>query len=407
VPSFYVFAVHRAAGGREMGVREFEDQARSKTGTRIGWPAPADAADAIDDAEFDLATLAPLEKGSGQYLKALPGRAVHSLRARWSRWHKAWKAADGLIVEEIGSDALKPYFLSERAWSTSALQQYARCPYRFALRGILGLRPAERPVGIQRMDPATRGEIYHEVQFELMRQAMAGERCEPLGEVLERVAARMEAKLAPAIPQIWRSELRSILADLTGWVEKRTSQEADWTPLYSELSFGLADPLGRDPRSHKEPVELPGGFLLKGAIDLVERHPSGAVRVVDHKTGRIPDPRPEILGGGEVLQPMLYAMAAEQILGEPVSMGRLYYSSVAQNYQTVDVPVSDWTRHRAEQALHVIDDAMRNGFLPAAPRKDGCKGCEYLPICGPYEEDRVKEKSQPELKSLKELRGWR
>jgi hypothetical protein len=50
---------------------------------------------------------------------------------------------------------------------------------------------------------------------------------------------------------------------------------------------------------------------------------------------------------------------------------------------------------------------MRNGFLPAAPRKDGCKRCEYLPVCGPYEEERVGEKSAPELKALKELRTWR
>ena len=50
---------------------------------------------------------------------------------------------------------------------------------------------------------------------------------------------------------------------------------------------------------------------------------------------------------------------------------------------------------------------MRNGFLPAAPRKDGCKRCEYLPVCGPYEEERVGEKSQAELKDLKELRGWK
>ena len=51
--------------------------------------------------------------------------------------------------------------------------------------------------------------------------------------------------------------------------------------------------------------------------------------------------------------------------------------------------------------------AMRDGFLPAAPRKDGCKRCDYLPVCGPYEEERVTEKSQPELRELKEMRGWR
>lgn len=418
VPSFYAFAVHRAAGGGDLDVREFERRARSATSTRIGWPAPPDAADAIDDAEFDLATLAPMEKGSGQYLNKLPGRAVQSLRLRWMRWHKTWKAADGLLVEEIGSDALKPYLLSARAWSPSVLQQYARCPYRFALRGILGLRPAEQPTGIQRLDPATRGEIYHAVQFELLSDlqqrgvlpvtaenlAMAMDRLEA---AMEAVAARQEADLAPAIPQIWRSEMQGIRADLRGWLQQKAAAETDWTPEYFELSFGLHDPVGRDPRSRKEPVELTGGVLLKGSIDLVERHRSGAIRVVDHKTGKMPDPKPELVGGGEILQPALYALAAEKMLGEPVMFGRLSYATLAQNYQAMEVPLHETARRRAEHVLQIIDNAIRDGALPAAPRKDGCKRCEFLPVCGPYEEERVRAKSQAELKTLRELRGWK
>ena len=414
VPSFYAFAVHRGAGGREIAVREFEDRARAAIGTRIGWPAPERPEDAIDDAEFDLATLAPLAAGSGQYLKRLPGRAVHSLRARWARWHKAWKPADGLLVDEIGSDALARYRLSSRAWSPSALQQYGRCPYRFALRGIHGLRPLDRPGGIQRLDPATRGEIYHRVMFELMRDLGApvtpqnlGHALDRLDTVLESVASRAEADLAPAIPQIWRSEVQSIRADLRGWLQQKAAFEADWSPEYSELSFGLPIGTGHDPQSRAEAVEIGEGFLLQGSIDLVERHSSGALRVVDYKTGRIPDPAPQMLGQGEVLQPSLYALAAEKMLGEPVSSGRLSYATIRQNYNAIEVPLNEWTRRRAEQTLAIIDGAIRDGFLPAAPRKDACKNCEYQPVCGPYEEERVREKSQAELKDLKELRGWR
>jgi CRISPR/Cas system-associated exonuclease Cas4 (RecB family) len=114
-----------------------------------------------------------------------------------------------------------------------------------------------------------------------------------------------------------------------------------------------------------------------------------------------------MVGLGEVLQPTLYALAAEKILEERVAFGRLYYSTIAQNYATIDVPLNDWARQRGSQVLRAIDGAMRDGFLPAAPRKDGCKRCEYLPVCGPYEEERVAEKSQVELKALKELRTWR
>jgi RecB family exonuclease len=418
VPSFYAFAVHRAAGGEEIDVREFEARARSATHTRIGWPAPPDPTNAIDDAEFDLATLAPLAKGSGEYLKSLPGRAVASLRARWMRWHKPWKPADGLYIEEIGSDALKPYRLTERAWSPSVLQQYARCPYRFALRGIFGLRPADRPEGIQRMAPADRGELYHRVQFELLRELadaggvpitdknLAGT-LERLDAVLQAEAEKAERELAPAIPQIWRAEVQSVRLDLRGWLQQKALLEADWTPEYHELSFGLKSPAGRDPHSRKQPVTLDGGYQLQGSIDLVERHSGGMLRVVDHKTGRVPDPRPDTVGGGEVLQPTLYALAAEAMLGEPVAVGRLYYSTIAQNYFPIDVAMHDWTRRRAQHVLEVIDGAIVNGVLPAAPREDGCKNCEYLPVCGPYEEERVKEKSKAELKGLKDLRGWK
>ena len=418
VPSFYAFAVHRAAGGPEIDVREFEARARSATSTRIGWPAPPDPADAIDDAEFDLATLAPLVKGSGEYLKSLPGRPVASLRARWMRWHKPWKPADGLFIEEIGSDALKPYRLTERAWSPSVLQQYARCPYRFALRGILGLRPADRPEGIQRMDPADRGNLYHRVQFELLRELTAAGLAPVTGEnlagALERLDAILQAEaeqaageLAPAIPQIWRAEVQAVRADLRGWLQQKARFEADWTPEYHELSFGLKSPAGRDPNSRKEAVTVNGGYQLQGSIDLVERHAGGMVRVVDHKTGRIPEPRPETVGRGEVLQPTLYALAAEAMLDTPVAVGRLYYSTIAQNYTPIDVAMNDWTRRRAQHVLEVIDGAIINGFLPAAPREDGCKNCEFLPVCGPYEEERVKGKSQAELRGLKELRGWK
>ena len=417
VPSFYAFAAHRAAGGRDLDVREFEDRARQSTRTRIGWPAPPDPADAIDDAEFDLATLAPLTKGSGQYLKSLPGRAVDSLRVRWMRWHKPWKAADGLFIEEIGSQALAPICSRRAPGRPRSCSNTRAAPTALRFAAFTACVP---PIGPPPSSASTQPPVEPSItpSSSSSSASLAADNSLPvtpqnlpaaldcLDAVLQQIACRAESDLAPAIPQIWRSEIQAIRADLRGWLQQKALLEPDWKPEFFELSFGLDDPLGRDPRSRKEPVEISGGFRLEGSIDLVERHASGVVRVVDHKTGKIPDPKPEMLGAGEVLQPALYALAAEKILGEPVAFGRLYYSTIAQNYATIDVPLNEWTRRRAEQALHVIDDALRAGFLPAAPRKDGCKRCEYLPVCGPYEEERLREKSQPELKALKDLRTW-
>src|SRR5271163_4541936 len=57
VPSFYALEILRAAEGRLPGFDELASRSASQPVTRLSWPAPANPADAIDDAEFDLAVL--------------------------------------------------------------------------------------------------------------------------------------------------------------------------------------------------------------------------------------------------------------------------------------------------------------------------------------------------------------
>ena len=419
VPSFYAFAAHRAAGGPEIDVREFEARARSATRTRIGWPAPPDAADAIDDAEFDLATLAPLVKGAGEYLKSLPGRAVPSLRCALGALAQIVEAGRRFVhrrnrqrrAQGVPAHRTRVVALAAAAVRALSLPIRAARHFRTASRGAPRGHTAHGPGGPRQS--LSRGAVRTAARSRRRRpgagQQRKSRRC--AGTARRHSCRRRRRARRP----IWRrpfrrsgvAEVQSLRADLRGWLQQKALLEADWTPEFHELSFGLKNPAGRDPRSRKEAVTVSGGYQLQGSIDLVERHAGGMLRVVDHKTGRIPDPRPETVGKGEVLQPTLYALAAEGMLGEPVSVGRLYYSTIAQNYTAIDVPLHDWTRRRAQHVLEVIDGAIVNGTLPAAPREDGCKNCEYLPICGPYEEERVKEKSQAELQSLKELRGWK
>jgi hypothetical protein len=60
-------------------------------------------------------------------------------------------------------------------------------------------------------------------------------------------------------------------------------------------------------------------------VDLVERREDGTLRVTDHKTGKARVPEESIVWGGKALQPVLYALAVEEILKKRVSSGRLYY----------------------------------------------------------------------------------
>ncbi|HTW64232.1 MAG TPA: PD-(D/E)XK nuclease family protein [Bryobacteraceae bacterium] len=424
VPSFYALEVVRAAEGRLPSLREFEKRAAAAAPARLDWPAPADPHNAIDDAEYDLASLQASLKlrgaaatGSARYLMQSNQALARSLRARGRRWRNFWSNADGLVdPDEPTLQALGPHRLAHRSYSPSSLQQFSACPYRFLLHAVFQLRPRDNPARLEQMDPLTRGALFHSAQFELFR-ALASADVLPVtpdglpvaldlaDQVLDRVAARYEDELAPAIPRVWKSEIENLRTDLRGWLQQVAATQSDWTPEHFEFSFGLAPDPNRDSASTAAEAQLMAGVRLRGSIDLIERHAARkTLRITDHKTGKAPQNRPQYVGGGALLQPLLYALAAETLLGESVESGRLFYCTQRGDFSTVDIPLQDEARRRLSRVLETIDRSIAEGFLPAAPQTGACATCDYTSVCGPYEEQRVKRKRGDRLEPLIELR---
>jgi len=424
VPSFYALEAIRAANGGLPNLRQFQEEASGRAPSRLDRPAPRDFADAIDDTEYDLVALDRAltakdgaRQGAMAYLTKVSEPLGRALRARYSRWEiKKWTVHDGLLnTDATLAEALPAYRLAARPYSATALQAFAACPYRFALLGMHGLRPRDCIQPLNQMDPLTRGALFHAVQREFFERAQASgllpvsaanlTACAAkLDGALNDVAERYADELAPAIPRVWRAELEDMRTDLHGWLQN-ISAEAAWMPIHFELAFGLRDTDGRDPDSVEDPVRLPDGTQLRGAIDLVERHVArGTLRVVDHKTGKAPERPAAVVGGGLALQPLLYAMAAEKALGASVESGRLYYCTQRGNYRAVDIPATPEARLRMERALAIIDNAVAAGNLPAAPARDACKLCDCRCVCGPHEELRRRRKSGA-LDELDELRN--
>ena len=50
---------------------------------------------------------------------------------------------------------------SERGLSPTALETYARCPFQFFARHVLGLEPLDRPEEVLGPSPAEFGELGH------------------------------------------------------------------------------------------------------------------------------------------------------------------------------------------------------------------------------------------------------
>ena len=157
-----------------------------------------------------------------------------SVISRWARGRGAWSPSDGLIRVSPGdAGGARP-----RIVSGSGRTRCRRCsasppvPYQFLLATIYRLEPWDEPEPLVRMDPLTRGSLFHKAQAEFFRameaagalpvtRAIAARpRSTTLDAVLDRVAAEYAETLAPAIDRVWRDEIDELRRDLGIWVQK-------------------------------------------------------------------------------------------------------------------------------------------------------------------------------------------
>jgi ATP-dependent helicase/nuclease subunit B len=426
VTSFYGLDVARATRGGIPAVERFERDAALAARARLAWPAPPDPAAAIDAAEHDLAVLAPLlhapadarAKGAAHYLVRLNPHLARALRTRFWRWERpSWSARDGMVQPEPGTLALlAAHRLTARPYAPSALERFATCPYQFFLRSVQRLHPRRVAAPLEQLDPLTRGRLFHRVQAETLR-ALADAGALPLAapswpdaqrvliETLARVAAAAADAVAPPIARVWDDGIAALRADLVQWLHTLIDSAAAWHPQWFELSFGLPRDEDHDPRSPRAPVTVFGGMQLRGSIDLVERAAEGsALRVTDHKTGVNRMPPGAIVAGGEVLQPVLYGVAAEAALGAPVAAARLFFCTARGGFAAHEIRLDERARRAGQQVLDTIDRAIAQGCFPAAPREDACARCDFHLVCGPHEAERAARKHPGTLADLAALR---
>jgi ATP-dependent helicase/nuclease subunit B len=423
VPSFYALDVMRAITGRIPRHEELQEHAVSEGGAMLAWPSPEQPARAIDDLEHDLAVLRTLllaenpksVRGQAHYLLRLNDALKRSVTTRWARARASWTPFDGITrLTGMTTPILATQRLSARPYSLSALQKFSTCPYQFLLSAIYRLEPAQEPEPLQKLDPLTRGALFHKVQAEFFRALQAEKRLPVtddrlhdvlacLDRIVSETAAEYHEQLAPAIERVWRDEIADIARDLRVWARRLPSAQ-DWIPEYFEFSFGLSDE-GRDPRSVPDPVLLDGRYLLRGSVDLVERRRDGrALRVTDHKTGKNRTSWKTVIGGGAMLQPVLYSVAVTQALETAVTSGRLFYCTAAGGFTDHEIPINDANRRSGLEALEIVDRAIELGFLPVAPGDRACTWCDFRGVCGPHEEERVRLKSADKLGDLLTLR---
>ncbi len=449
VPSFYGLDVWRATTGTLPDHDALERDAASASGARLAWPAPAFPEEAIDDAEHDLAMLGRLlhggeeaeTAGRAQYLLDLNPHLARSLRARSARWDKPVSHHDGVVRKTAATAAvLSASRLRARPYAVTALEKFAACPYRFLLAAIHRLPARERRGSPDRLDPISRGVLFHRVQAETLA-ALEREGALPFGpeglpraevlldERLDAAAREHEERTLPPVESVFRDEIERARVELHAWLAHVAEQSWLVWPVRYDLAFGLPPHEHEDPRSTAEPALIRGfgaqdaegdpkpqalndGFLLHGAIDVVERHAAtGHARVTDVKTGTNFTRPGLVIGGGEVLQPVLYGLAYEAVWKEPVADACLSFCTARGGYAEHVIELDEAARAKALLVLELVDESIDKGFFPPAPRKGACDTCGYRLVCGPHEERRAERKDESSLEGgalfsrLRALRG--
>ncbi len=421
VPSFYALEAVRAAEGRLPGFTELSRRADQASKTRMGWPAPEHAADAIDASEYDLAVLHAFLLGSqkeiegaAHYLLTASERLRRALQFRARRWRPEWRSVDGLVepsaLARAALDA-RLQTLTSRGFAVTALEKYATCPYRFYLSTVVGLGPRKAIADVEELDPVTRGllvhELLHAVGSELHRLGLFSEAGDAaaasavVNRVVEQRAEKWRDDLAPAIPRVWQDAIEEIRLDALRWAEQ--AREGAWLPLQFEHRFGYSEAGGS---STDGPVLLSFGLPLRGAIDIIEQR-GDTLRASDYKTG-IGATEAAVVGGGSFLQPLLYALVLEKLFPEHgILGGNAYYCTSRGGFKRTEVELNDGTRAAATEVHLGIASAFAQGFFPAAPAAETCEQCNYRKLCGPYERERVARKDPARLEFLSKLRGLR
>ena len=399
-PSFYALELAARGRGRAPRVRRSRAaratrERRASAGPRRSTRPGRHRRRRVRSRDPRARAAAPAQEtvGAARYLLTPNPHLGRALRFRAERWHKQhWYRSDGLVNPSAEAhEALAHTRLGARSFSPTALQNFASCPYQFpppgrapprAARGARAAR-GHRPAPA-RLDDA-RGAV-RDARRAARREALARHdvaprrRRAPCSIARPRsVAARYEDELTPAIPRVWEDGVARIRADLAEWLRRMATDEttAAGCPRIFELSFGLAKAPAAGPAQRGKAARS----RLRNQASRIDRPrrargATAALRATDHKSGKVRADESTVIGGGKTLQPVLYALAIEKLLGGTVvDGGRLYYCTSVGDYTSVDIPLDD----EARAAAKLVADTLPRRDRPRAscrrrPRRTSAGG---------------------------------
>jgi RecB family exonuclease len=263
----------------------------------------------------------------------------------------------------------------------TALEAWARCPFSYFVRHVLGVREIDALQEELSLRPADRGVLVHtvleSVVGELIRSGDLPEPDQPWSisahaRLVAELDARCQATEAEGevgLALHWQLEQRRLRRRLDGFVELDLAARAAHgvRPVATELAFGTDRPFV---------VALPDGrvLALHGVIDRVDAGPD-RLAVIDYKTGRARSSQTDPFVGRDVrLQLPIYALAARDLLERPdaevvAEYWHLHDHHARRKRLPVDVDPSIMAR-LAEVVAAIVDGIGAGLFVPRPDEPD-------------------------------------
>ncbi|MCS7269798.1 MAG: PD-(D/E)XK nuclease family protein, partial [Gemmataceae bacterium] len=355
--------------------------------------------------------------------------------ARWQQ--PCYTPYDGLIDAPAARQVLQHLFSEGCLFSSTALETYLFCPFRFLAHYVLGLH--ELPDPTEHIEQSRRGIVLHAAlaRFHqhlaclgLNPQTLLNTRTEGVAashhsqnDTVETRADQSTPALNGLDPVVLLEQMidEAIMAylpvgqgrltrELWRWEGVRLRRYAgrywrQWLrwltqcqragvvpePAAFETPFGEHDDMCR--------LTTPAGTVrLGGRIDRVDRATAGeGVWIIDYKTGRGYSYSAAAVQRLERLQLPLYAWAWEQQQGpgQTIPLRGLVYWFVTGDGPKVVWPAgrgkllrlgdtTGWEqfRHQTMQQIQAVVAAIRQGHFPLLPRDRDCTShCPYRTIC--------------------------
>ncbi|MGH7808962.1 MAG: PD-(D/E)XK nuclease family protein, partial [Candidatus Binatia bacterium] len=234
------------------------------------------------------------------------------------------QSADRLQPFDGAVGALENYWqhFSERGLVPTALETYARCPFQFFARHVLGLQRLDQPEAVLGPSPAEFGELGHAIlngffaslieRGHLTGQHSTSDLDTLLSAIARQKLAEYEVQNPVGYPLAWET-LKEGLVALIGQVIRKDLGElaaSGYQPV--ELEINESDQL---PSDWPDPLKQ---LKIRGRMDRIDRNAEhNRLRVIDYKFkfGANPTAQDRSLDRaavrGERLQPPIYLLLGQ------------------------------------------------------------------------------------------------